>query len=245
MLKTKCGLFSILLISNTINTSVAQSIEDLSNSICKIDYQSWFDSTAFCIDEDDKNYYILSAGHTIDESHKLAKRYNIEDTTSFNLTFNHNGTEKKISNAAKLIRYEYVISTTNDFSLLKFSKKILDDYKPLSVLKISDNIDDVSPGNVIWGYGYPDGGWPTALKGTILEQNAIRSAESIRFFPPARPGRSGSPILNYDLRRVVGMTILSSRRLNEDGSLGESIYATATPFWKINDFLNAKEKNDE
>ena len=232
----------ILLVSNT---TYAQLLVNLSNATVLINENGHYSSTAFVINQDNDNYYLLATGHAIhlcsggedkgpfiDNENKVK----LVDTSNVRLdaTLGHDGTQLVFKDVVEILDYIYDGRPTHvldDISLLKISKESIKDYKkPFHALKFSENPEDSKVGRLFWTAGHPGGGWLTLFKGKIIEE--AKMPDAIGIFPPALKGRSGSPILNYSGQHVIGMIVYTRAEKLTNGQLGKNVSSGAIPVWE-------------
>ena len=230
----------------------AQVIVNLTNSVVMVDNNYACFSTAFGIHEDEDNYYLLTAGHTIDgwknytrsaDYKCIVKRKSPLDltTSKFDISLYHNGTQQKFDDVVKVVGhiYEDNPGSLKDLALLSVKKEDIKGYgKSLNILKLATRKSDTKVGRLIWTCGHPNAGWPSAYKGTIIED---KWTEAITFYPPSMSGRSGSPLMNYNGQKVLGVIVYTKAYPTKDGSMGVSTKSGAVPFWKIQEFLDQYE----
>lgn len=179
-----------LLLALLITANANASLNDAADSIVQITHSNGL-GTGFCFKEDTKLYYLMTAGHCC-QSEKVA------------INLFHG--EKSIQIPAEIVEKAFMgpLAINIDGAVLTVKKEDLKDYQKLSVVPlITEEEAKGGVSGVIWTYGCPKGGFPTAYKGRII---GVKN-EEIYFTPTALKGRSGSPIFNEKCDRVIGMVV--------------------------------------
>jgi len=157
--------------------------------------------TAFVYKEDDKNLYLLTAGHVVKTHKSVQVRFFVGGSYQSAL-------EAKVSGTA----YDDEDHTTDLATLvidkhgLLFSPKVI----PLS------NKNAVV-GEQILTAGCPAGHWPSACLGKVLKIRLL--GKTFNFHPNVIPGRSGSPIIRKGTNEVIGLVIMCNDKIGEGTAL--------------------------
>lgn len=214
-----------------INTCVGQTLIDQSNSITQIEHDNNYKCTAFCFKEDNEYYYLLSAGHCIE-----AIKVEFDEVPKLDLVLRHDVARVKYQDVVEVVAWEFIpVPNIKDISILKVKKEDLGQYRPLTVSNLADT-NDVNQQDIVWTYGSPMGGYPTAFKAVVLNRNF--QSRGIMFYPAAQRGRSGSPLYNSDMSKVIG--IISYTNAKDIVTLKDATSSVAIPISEIRKFLEEK-----
>jgi hypothetical protein len=197
--------FLFCVIISLIASIAKADLNTLSNSICRIDTSKSI-GTGFAYKEDEDNYYLLTAGHLI----------GIEDNQNEAVLF-HTGAQWKVP--AKLVWHDFISRTTTeydreipkdnkelccDISVLTVSKEAMKEYGGFKLVEFAKDYKE-KKNTLIWSYGCPDGNWPSGFKGRLMKVNE----NLIEFTPAPIGGRSGSPLMDHDCKKVIGIVTLN------------------------------------
>ncbi len=196
--------FLFCVIISLIASIAKADLNALSNAICRIDTPDSI-GTGFAYKEDEKNFYILTAGHL------TGIEKNKNEASLF-----HTGAQWKVS--AELVLHNFVNHTTEeydkiipldsedlccDISVLKVTKESLKPYGNFAIVKFGLDYKE-KKNTLIWSYGCPDGNWPSGFKGRLLKLNE----NTVQFMPAPIGGRSGSPLMDHKCEKVIGIVTL-------------------------------------
>jgi hypothetical protein len=235
---------------------------DVTNSVVRIDNDDLTRSSFFVIDQDKDFYYLLGAGHAIhhicggagaievfcggcDIPHSgsfPAKKFIPAKPMDFSdikldATFFHNGKAQRFEDVGTVLAYVYhgmwdEDNIIEDISLIRISKKETASYGvELKTLTLADDNTTCKSGDIIWTFGSPLGKWPSLIKGSVIEDKQRK--KTLTFIPYAEFGRSGSPVLEYNCDRVIGVLIYNIEDRQATG---------AVPLWRIKKFLKEYEE---
>lgn len=163
--------------------------EHLINSTCRISHDNSY-GTAFCYKQDKDNFYLLTAGHCVNN----VKQVNID--------LFHWGAKYTIS--GEVIFCISVELTSRDVGVVKLNKSDFKGYPDLQVLELATDFKPVK--SICWTCGCPQGSWPSLTKcrvrGSFLNYIQIK--------PAVIPGRSGSAIMGPNCKKVIGMILMTT-----------------------------------
>lgn len=197
--------FLFCIVISLIASIAKADLNQLSNSICRINTGKAL-ATGFTYKEDKDYYYILTAGHTtgIDTEPIKINLYHsaaFREVEAEKIYFTYHGIEALDSQEI----LDDKIGPCNDVSVLKVKKSALESigYPKFELVTFGLNYE-AKPNTLIWTYGCSDGNWPSGFKGRLLSLKT----NLMRFSPPSIVGRSGSPIMDHECKKVVGLLTL-------------------------------------
>ena len=171
--------------------------------------------TAVVYHADDKVFYMLTAGHVVEEKKNFKVNVNGEDKEieftrySIGVEFFFDG-YKTSPMHVKLLGINYKKNTTDDLSMLSVEKKYFKGKTSPTPIKLADENQPIFRQARIISCGCAKGSWPTAWQGHVVNFNP----QTIKFTPGPHGGRSGSAIFSKDGTTIIGIIIWKG----EDGT---------------------------
>lgn len=194
-------------------------INDVINATCLVNNGG----TGVVYDEDEEHYFIITAAHCVVD-------YNGHPLINQNIIFFHDGYEShpiqseiawhSLTDDMFYEDFAYKGWVTdefmsNDLAIVKIKKSDIKDYVDPSIVPLADKDTKIKANSIFITSGCPGIGWPTLLKGRIIESNE----ETFKISPTPRGGRSGSGVFDKDGEHILGIIVAS------DGG--------TVPIWKI------------